>query len=672
MKVSLIKAITQNAIKFPNKVALITKKDSFTYAQLYSQIRIVAGNLHSKGVTTGDKVVIVALSKSNYIITFLALHFLKATAIPVERTKIGNDLNTILNITGAKYYITSGKRKHENVITLNYNQIIDYESEHTFFAEDVLNDNSLDEVIFTTGTTGNPKGAMHTKEAILCSTYNTIDGIGMKEDDVILLPLPLQHSFGLRVLRATLTLGATVVLQNSSIFAQEIEKNITEHSCTGLVCVAASMEILLRDMGIEKAKKVFGKLRYIEFSAGAVSENLRRKLINMLPNVEIHNTWGSTETGGCIFINLHDSMDKIKSMGKPSESVEIALFDVEKDTILECTNDKAIGRMAIKGKMLMSGYIGQLELTKKVLINGWFVTNDLVYMDMDGYLYIVGRSDDMINSGGKKISPIEIENLVNCHDGVLESACIGVEDMHLGQVPIVYIVPTKKGEEIGSEVKKFISSKITNSKMPQNFIMIDEIPKNQMGKVERAKLKMFYKNNMDNNEVIRTMLKRRSVRDFQDKTVSDEMIEKLLIAGKSAPSGKNSSSRRFTIVRSQKERVMLRDLIREITKDDGFTTKGLDNSKVFILISNDRKIKNSIQDSACSAQNIMIASTSLGLGSVWVNSLRDICDEPAIRSKLNTYQIPQSHIVWSIIAVGWPKFDNVNNVSKDNMVYFVD
>lgn len=493
MKQSLLKSIVCNAQKNPDKAALISNTVCYTYSELYESVRKAAAYLKQQGVKSGDRVIITAMSRCEYIIVFLALHLLHAVTVPVERTRKGSELTYVVELTGASLYITTGKRKLDDVNTISFDEIMNAEAGELESEDYEVDENMLSDIIMTTGTTGMPKGAMHTEKAILCNTYHTITGIGMSESDIVLLPLPLQHSFGLRVLRASLTVGATVVLQNSAIFADQTIHNIVEQHCTGFVCVASSMEMLLNQMGMEKAKEVFGKLRYIEFSASAASEDLRRKMLELIPDVEIHNTWGSSETGGCIFINVTKTPEKIKSMGKPGEGIRTALY-TEDGLLLENAGEEQVGRLALCGDMQMSGYIGQEELTKQCIVDGWYITSDIVKMDRDGYFYMVGRMDDIINCGGEKISPVEIEELACECEEVLDAACIGVEDRvsDLGQVPVLFLVAKESGADVTGKVKGYLSKKIAQYKMPAEYRILEQIPRNQMSKINRSELERIY------------------------------------------------------------------------------------------------------------------------------------------------------------------------------------
>ena len=262
----------------------------------------------------------------------------------------------------------------------------------------------LAELLFTTGTTGRPKGASHTLRCISANMHNTFTGIGMRKEDVLLLPLPLNHSFGMRVLRACLLAGGTIVLQNGFGFARETELNIEQFHCNALACVPSSMDLMLSQME-DRAARIFGQLRYIEFGAGSLSVQRKRYLSELLPHTELFNTWGSSETGGCLFLHVNRHLDKVSAVGHPWRASRCGCCPRRTERPWRAPAPDVVGRLALKGQMQMVGYYGLPERTAEALQDGWLVTNDLVWQDDDGFIYMLGRADDIINVGGEKGLP---------------------------------------------------------------------------------------------------------------------------------------------------------------------------------------------------------------------------------------------------------------------------
>ena len=334
------------------------------------------------------------------------------------------------------------------------------------------------------------------------------------------------------------------------------------------------------------------------------------------------------------------------------------LLDQETGTPLEGIGPDVVGRLALQGQMQMVGYWGLPEQTADALQDGWLVTNDLVWRDEDGFVYMLGRADDIINVGGEKASPIEIENTASLCPGIRECACIGVEDVGgvLGEVPALYLV-AESADFDPADVTKFLTPKLESYKLPKKFVFVNALPRNAMGKLDRKELRKMWSDSGDmnlTNPTFETILNRHSIRHFTDQPIPRRLLEAVVSAGYHAPSSKNLQTWRFTVLTNQAEIQALKELIAATAQRVGSFFFGYNNPQAVILVSNDQRNPSSIQDSACAVENILLAATSFGLGATWINALRTICDEPEIRTKLDEYGIPQTHTVWSTIVLGWP------------------
>lgn len=674
--ITLVDALNRHAAEQPDKAAVHFRDQSLTYAQLRRQASLLGGYLQSLGVTAGDRIMLTGASRPEYLVALLAVQMIGGVTVPVDRNPKPATLTYIHQLTGAKYYLSTTKKAPEGITSYSYADAlaaaVEYNREAQLAEEDP---DRLAELLFTTGTTGRPKGAAHTLRCISANMHNTLTGIGMRNDDILLLPLPLNHSFGMRVLRACLLAGGTMVLQNGFGFARETELNIEQFHCNALACVPSSMDLMLGQME-DRAARIFGQLRYIEFGAGSLSVQRKRYLTQLLPNTELFNTWGSSETGGCLFLHVNRQLDKVSAVGRPLEGIQVRLLSQTDGTPLEGSGPDVVGRLALRGQMQMVGYYGLPELTAEALQDGWLVTNDLVWRDADGFVYMLGRADDIINVGGEKASPVEIENTASECPGVVECACIGVEDTDgvLGEVPALYLVPEHSDFDPAA-VTKFLSPKLEKYKLPKKFVLVDALPRNAMGKLDRKELRRMWADSGDlklTNPVMENMMARRSIRKFTDQPVPRRLIETLVKAGWNAPTGHNLQTWRFTVLTTQQEILSLKELVQATAKRCKTICYGFENPQALILVSNDRRNAGGIQDASCAAENILLAATSFGLGATWINALMTLCDEPEIRAKLNDYQIPKTHNVWAMIAVGWPEQPGKALARKTNVVHFVD
>ena len=663
---TIVEAVLAHADQEPDKLAVGFKKNRITYGLLKKQMMAFAVRLKDVyGIEKGDIVMLSAVSKPDYIVAWLAIQYLGAVSVPLDKTAKEANIREIYEFISPKLLLTDNKFNGENIAGINkislkglyFDAVQAAENEEEVELPYQLPEmEKVAEMLFTTGTTGKPKGAMLTYSNIYASTHNTWKGIGMQSLDRVLIPLPLNHSVGMRVLRTILYIGASAVIQNGFTFAKKLEVNITEYECTGLVSVPASIEVVYRQMQ-DKFAAIMGRLRYIEFGAGSLSYDMKKKLVKALPKTIIYNTWGSTETGGAIFLNVSEHFDKLTSIGKPIDGVELKVVDENGNTI-KAQDINTAGRMVLRGKMQMAGYYHAPEQTSEALVDGWLYTNDIVYTDEDGYVYMLGRADDIINVGGEKVSPVEVENIAAEFDEIRECACIGVDDPDgvLGKVPVLYIVLEERKFH-KEELIKFLSERMERYKLPQHYVLIQKLPRNRMNKLNRKELYQLWKENGAKermNDTIRTILNRRSIREFTDQNISRADLEMIVQCGIYAPSGHNLQTWRFTVIQNQGQISRLKETAAKVAREKNVYFYGFQNPNAVILISNDRKNKNAIQDSACAAENMMLAAHSYGIGSVWQNTLYQISDEPEIRELLREYDIPDSHIVWTALLMGYP------------------
>ncbi len=674
---TIVEAVLAHGNEQPDHLAVAFKQNTVTYGELCEQMQGMATILQEQyQIGKGDFVMLSAVSKPEYIVAYLAIQYLGAVSIPVDKSAKVETILDIYHYVTPKMILIDGKILGEGVFAVSlkdlYAESIKTGSDHAPDYE-APSDDSLSEILFTTGTTGKPKGGMLSIGNTFASTQNTIHGVGLEPSDIELIPIPLNHSVGMRVTRSLLYIGATIILQNGFTFAKELENNINTYHCTGLVTVPASLEVVYRQMQ-EHFSEIMGKLRFIEVGAGSLSYGMKRKLLKELPNTKIVNTWGSTETGGAIFLNVSEHPDELESLGHPIEGVEIKTVDMAGHEVDAHDIDTA-GRMALRGPMAMMGYYKMPERTAETIVDGWLYTNDLVYTDEDGFVYMLGRADDIINVGGEKVSPVEVENIASEFEGVRECACIGVDDPDgiLGRVPVLYVVPEEASYK-EEDLIRYLSGRLEKYKMPQRYIKITELPRNAMKKLDRRALTTMWEKSQDQdlmNDSINNILSRRSIRDFTDEKIPKEKLDMILQCGYYAPSGHNMQTWRFTVIQDLDEIQDLKELITRVAKENDVNFYGFNNPTTLILVSNDSRNPNGIQDSSCAAENIMLAANSYGIGSVWNNALHTICDVPEIREKLDSYGIPKGHIVWSLIAMGYPQGPGKMLAKNENVVKWV-
>ena len=679
---TLVQRILELARTKPDAVAVAFKKEKLTYARLAEKIRIIGTELKKRDIQVGDRILFSAVSKPEMVAVYLGIQYAGAIAVFIDKNSTAENAAAVYEDAGASLFLTdkpmkerNGKDWGEHCRVASMKQLYAAPAPEKFADYVMPGPEDMAELLFTTGTTGKPKGVILTYKAVYHILSNTIQGIGIREDERLLLPLPLNHSFALRVLRATLYQGAMVVLQNGFAFAKEVENNQTAFDCTAMVAVPASMEILRGQMQ-DQFVPVMSKFRYIEVGAGSLTIAQRKRLTAELPHTTIYNTWGSSESGGALFTNVTEVSshpEQIGAVGKPLPNVEVRVLDEEGNLIQ--SDREHPGRMALKGDMQMAGYWNRPELTAETLKDGWLLTSDMVYTDPDGYVYMLGRADDIINVGGEKVSPVEVENIACQYEFVKECACIGVADPNevLGQVPVLYLAVSTGFTESG--LQSYLAEKMERYKLPQHYVVVEALPRNRMGKIDRKAIRKLWESQGSEelmNPVMQALLSRRSIRRFTDRKIEPEKLGMILKAGYYAPTGRNMQTWRFTVIQNEKNIQHIKEVVKERAVLSKVNVYGFENPACLILISNDTRNATGCQDASCAAENIFLAAHSYGIGSTWLNPLFYLWEDEVIRKMLEGFGVPAGHRVWCMAALGYPAAEGNLPAKKKDVVFYAD
>lgn len=348
-----------------------------------------------------------------------------------------------------------------------------------------IHENPLSEVIFTTGTTGNPKGVLLSHKTINETAKNINLFTGLKNSDVEMHMMPISHSFGLARIRCSILKGNTIILMNGFGNLIGFYDQLEKHKGTVISTVPAGINFLIK-LSKEKLVEFESKIRMIELGSSPMTKDEKVNLVNLLPNTDICMHYGLTEASRATFLNFKNEIQYIESVGKQNYGTKVKILNGDGE---DCSKDES-GEICIKGSNLFSNYI--FCDNKPLYYNNYFRTGDFGYMNEKGYLFFEGRKDDLINIAGKKVSPLEIEKYINEITFVKESACIAFENKKNGLTEIKAFVVTKKDdslESLSKEIKKNLRNKIEYYKIPSTFLNINAIPKTSNGKILRNKLK---------------------------------------------------------------------------------------------------------------------------------------------------------------------------------------
>ena len=435
------------ANKHPDKLAVIDKDQTLTYSQLLQQVEARKRQLAVAGLREGMAMPLTATTGADFLISYFAAHLLGAAVAPLAP----QTSNIKLQTSNFKLQIS--------------------------------------DLLFTTGTTGKSKGVMLSHEAILADADNLVHAHGYTPDLTFILTGPLNHLGSLSKIWPTLMVGATLHIVESikdpNPFFQAIDR-APGKVATFLVPANIKMLITFSKKQLEQRA---AKIDFLETGAAPISEADIHELCRILPATRLFNTYASTETGiVCTFnFNYHPSPSKDQSSNLKSQisnlkSLQGCVGKPMKNSSVFITPD---GTVACKGKTLMTGYYNDDDLTAQVLRDGVVYTHDQGYIDEHECLHLTGRTDDIINVGGYKVNPIEVENTALTCPFVADCICVPAPHPVLGTT-LHLIVVTRDNEPLDKRaLATFLASKLDHYKLPQRFSQTDKLKRTFNGKLDR-------------------------------------------------------------------------------------------------------------------------------------------------------------------------------------------
>ena len=472
--------------RFPDKAAIVSARRTISYAQLASSIAGTAAALKERyDVRDGDRVVLLAASHSGFVSTYLAAHSIGAVCVPLDPRTGAPRFADIVERVSPKLVVSEAAAPVTSASTATFDELT--EDVTPAFPDDIDLGRTAD-ILFTTGTTGRSKGVTlsHRSLAAACSHINAF--MKTRNDAVEVLPLPLSHSFGLGRVRCVLSLGGTLVLLPGFVGTAPVLAAIAEFKATGFASVPAGIALFLNDRG-SSFEKYADQLQYIEIGSSAMPMAHKRALMKALPRTRICMHYGLTEASRSAFLSFHDDEDRLDSIGRPSPGVAMRIVDDNGNEV----GDGVEGEIEVSGNHLTTGYWQDPALSKTALRDGWLRTGDLGHRDTDGYFYLKARTSDIINIGGRKVAPLEIEEILLRHPAVADCACVGVPDPQglSDEMVSAFLVadPAHGSLPKFSELAKLLRKSLEPYKIPRRFTWVDEIPKSPSGKVLRRELK---------------------------------------------------------------------------------------------------------------------------------------------------------------------------------------
>ena len=350
---------------------------------------------------------------------------------------------------------------------------------------DIAIDNvgNLASIIYTSGTTGKPKGVMLSHQNLAANIASITQYLRLSGSDRIVNVLPFYYSYGNSVLHTHMSVGGTIIMENSLAFPQKILSLMEQEGATGFSGVPSTYALLMNRTKFSNFD--LSRLRYMTQAGGPMAPANIKRVIEELPEVKFYVMYGQTEaTARLSYLPPDRLWEKMGSIGIAIPGVTLEIRDEHGNK----TASGVTGQICVKGENVMLGYWKDPEETQKVLRNNWLYTGDLAHYDSDEYIYIDGRSSDMIKSGAHRISPKEIEEVIQELDETSEVAVVGVSDEMMGQL-LKAVIVVKQGREIQkAKILQHCKKNLAIYKIPKYVEFTEQLPKTASGKVRRFML----------------------------------------------------------------------------------------------------------------------------------------------------------------------------------------
>jgi amino acid adenylation domain-containing protein len=501
-----------SAARLPEKVALVCDRQRLSYAELDAMANRLANALIRHGVLRGDRVAVYLYNSVESVVAIFAILKAGGVFVVINHTTKRDKLAYILNNCRATALVLHARQASlademlADVPSLRFSILAGHRAAHAAAHRDrcldydtiqvkclpsrppqVNIDLDLACLIYTSGSTGDPKGVMSDHSNVVFATGSIIEYLQNVEDDVVVNVLPLSFDYGLYQLLMVFKFGGRLVMERSFAYPAAILKQMEEEQVTGLPGVPTIFALLLQ---MDLNPYNLSHLRYLSNTGAALPPSHIQMLQEKFPGVAIYSMYGLTETKRTLYLPPDQLNQRPGSVGIAIPGTEVWIEDETGNRL----GPGEIGELVVRGRHVMRGYWEDPQATPERFRPGLLpgerlcYTGDLFRVDREGYMYFIGRKDDIIKSRGEKVSPKEVENVLYGLPGVVEAAVVGVSDPVMGEAVKAFIVAHDVGMT-EARVLAYCRAHLEDFMMPKYVEIRDQLPKTSSGKIKKTGLR---------------------------------------------------------------------------------------------------------------------------------------------------------------------------------------
>jgi len=500
--------LSRSATEAPNTTAVIDQTATITYGALNGRANRIAHALMQHGVSGGDRVVLALENSIDWVACYFGILKAGAVVVPVAAGSrsdrlphvvrdcspsacvvdaatvpglaavlAGSPVTTFVREAGSR---GAGSELHGPVAALQ--EVIQASSDLDPAVPRL--DRDLAAIIYTSGSTGTPRGVMLSHLNIRSNTESIVEYLRISAADRMMVVLPFHYVYGLSLLHTHFYAGGSLVVDNRFAFPTVVLQAMQVHAVTGFAGVPSSFAILLHRSAMKRM--TFPELRYVTQAGGAMPQALIREWQRVMPDAPLIVMYGATEASARLaYLEPAELSGRPGSIGRAIPNVEIHV--VREDG--ELAQPGEVGELVARGPNIMIGYWNRPEESRAAFCPWGYRTGDLATQDGDGFLYLVGRKQDMLKVGAHRVGAAEIEEVLHEHPAVHQAAVVAMPDEILGEVPVAFTTPRENNTIQPEDLILFCRQRLPEYKVPTRIVVVDDLPRTEAGKIDKNVLR---------------------------------------------------------------------------------------------------------------------------------------------------------------------------------------